>query len=137
MSAPQRDVSPDAARELYDAAVSHKSLSVSTKTATDSSSITPAGITDYKLPPVTALREPTRVLSLLPTYATMHPSVTWYSSTGTTAAAAVAEGGTKPTSTIAYTPNVGTVTKLAHVVEGPRMRRFSTFRPFYSFYSST
>jgi HK97 family phage major capsid protein len=43
--------------------------------------------------------------------------VTWYSTTGTTAAAAVAEGGTKPTSTIAYTANTGTVTKLAHVVE--------------------
>jgi Phage capsid family len=99
------------------AAVSHKSLSVSTKATTDSSSIAPSLISDYRLPPVTALREPTRVLSLLPTFATQHPTVTWCSTTGTTAAAAVAEGGTKPTSTIAYTPNTGTVIKLAHVLE--------------------
>lgn len=116
MSAPQVEVNEAQAKELYEAAVSHKNLAVNVK-ATDSTSIAPATITDFHLPPVTAKREPTRVLSLLPSFATEHPSVTWYSTTGTTAAAPVAEGGTKPTSTIAYTANVGTVTKLAHVAE--------------------
>lgn len=116
IAAPQVELSDTEEKELYEAAVSHKSLSVTTK-ATDSTSITPASITDYRLPPVPFRREPTRVLSLIPTFATSAPSVTWYSTTGTSAAAAVAEGGTKPTSTIAYTANVGTVTKLAHVVE--------------------
>jgi HK97 family phage major capsid protein len=116
MAAPQIDIGHEQAKELFEAAVSHKNLSVSTK-ATDSTSIAPATISDYRLPPVTARREPTRVLSLLPTFATEHPSVTWFSTTGTTAAAAVAEGGTKPTSTIAYAANTGTVTKIAHVAE--------------------
>lgn len=113
--APQLEVSSDEAKELYDAAISHKSL-VITK-ATDSTSIGPSTISDYRTTPITARREPTRVLSLIPTVATAHPTVTWYSTTGTAAAAAVAEGGTKPTSTIAYTAQTGTVTKLAHVVE--------------------
>lgn len=114
--APQFDLSPADAKEMQSAAVSRKSFSVTTK-ATDSTSITPAGISDYRLPPVTMLREPTRVGSLMPHFATEHPTVTWYTTTGTAAAAAVAEGATKPTSTISYTPQTGTVTKIAHVVE--------------------
>lgn len=113
---PQLDLSEESLKELYEAAVAHKSLAVTTK-ATDSTSIAPATITDFQLPPVTMRREPTRVLSLIPTVATDGPSVTWYSTTGTAAAAAVAEGGTKPTSTLSYTSQLGTVTKLAHVVE--------------------
>ncbi|MDQ6875788.1 MAG: phage major capsid protein [Actinomycetota bacterium] len=116
IAAPQIDLSDDDVKELHDAAVSRKSLAVESK-ATDSTVIGPATITEYRLPPVTARREPTRVLSLLPTFATSAPSVTWFSTTGTTAAAAVAEGGVKPTSTIAYTAQITSATKLAHVAE--------------------
>lgn len=115
--APQMDLAEKDIRELYDAAVSHKSLSVSTKAATDSTTITPAALPDFRLPPVTALREPTRVLSLLPTYATNNSSVEWFSTAGTTAAAPVAEGAAKPTSTIAYPAQTTSATKLAHVAE--------------------
>jgi HK97 family phage major capsid protein len=116
IEAPQLEISHEDTRELYDAAVSHKSFAVTSK-ATTSSSVPQSLVTDYKLNPVPFRREPTRVLSLIPTYATEHPSVTWYSTTGTAAAAAVAEGGTKPTSTIAYTANTTSVTKIAHVAE--------------------
>jgi HK97 family phage major capsid protein len=115
---PQLDLDVKDAKELHEAAVSHRSLSVSAwKNATDTTSITPAAIPDYRLPPVTMRREPTRVLSLVPLVATDHPSVTWYTTTGTSSAAAVAEGGTKPTSTLSYTAVTSTVTKLAHVAE--------------------
>ncbi|GAB3667125.1 hypothetical protein GCM10027596_35780 [Nocardioides korecus] len=116
MSTPQVELSTFDAKELHEAAVSHKNLAI-TKAATDSSSIGPATITDYKTTPVTQRREPTRVMSLMPIVATPHPSVTWYSTTGTTAAAAVAEGGLKPTSTLAYVAQTSSVTKIAHVVE--------------------
>lgn len=113
---PQLDLGDQDLRELYDAALAHKSLAVTSK-ATDSTSVPQAGITQYNRTPVPMRREPTRVLSLIPSVSTAAPSVTWYSTTGTTAAAAVAEGGTKPTSTISYTANQGTVTKIAHVSE--------------------
>lgn len=114
--APQLDVSDDDIKGLYEAAVSHKSLVINSK-ATTSASVPQSLVSDYKLSPVPVRREPTRVLSLIPTYGTEHPSVTWYSTTGTTAAAAVAEGGTKPTSSISYTANTTSVTKIAHVAE--------------------
>lgn len=118
---PQLELSNEDSRELHEAAVSHRSYSVTSRdwknAATDSTTIGPTGIPTYRLPPVTMRREPTRVLSLIPTLATDHPTVTWYTTTGTAAAAAVAEGGTKPTSTIAYTAVTGTVTKIAHVAE--------------------
>jgi HK97 family phage major capsid protein len=114
---PQLDLAEKDIRDLHEAAMSHKSLSVSTKAATDSTTIIPAALPDFRLPPVTALREPTRVLSLLPTFATNNSSVEWFSTTGTTAAAAVAEGAAKPTSTIAYPAQTTSATKLAHVAE--------------------
>lgn len=115
--APQLEISQQDTKELYEAAVSHKSFAVTSK-ATTSASVPQSLITDYKTNPVPFRREPTRVLSLIPVYGTEHPSVTWYSTTGAAAAAAaVAEGGTKPTSTIAYTANTTAVTKIAHVAE--------------------
>ncbi len=116
MLPPQLELSADDVKDLHDAAISHKSLAVTTK-ATTSTSVPQSSITNYQLTAVPFRREPTRVLSLIPTYATPAPSVTWYSTTGTTAADAVAEGGVKPTSTISYTPNTTSVTKLAHVAE--------------------
>jgi HK97 family phage major capsid protein len=116
IAAPQLVLDHQDAEALHHAAVSHRSLAVDIK-ATDSTSVTPAAIPDYRLPPVTMRREPTRVLSLLPSFATNHATVEWFTTTGTTAAAAVAEGGTKPTSTIAYTPQTTSATKLAHVAE--------------------
>ena len=115
MAAPQLDVTPDVARELYDAAVSHKSLSVRRRRPTQPASARPT-ITDYRLPPVTALREPTRSR---PCSRCTPPSTR--RSPGThdrdDGGGGVAEGGTKPTSTIAYTAQTGTVTKIAHVSE--------------------
>lgn len=120
IAAPQMDLSDDQLRDLHGAAREHRSMSVDTtsfKNATDSTTIAPATIKEFVLPPVPFRREPTRVLSLLPTFASNHATVEWYSTTGTAAADAVAEGGTKPTSTIAYTAQTTSATKLAHVAE--------------------
>lgn len=116
IAAPQLDIEQEQYQELFEAGASNKSFAVSSKAADDSTSVTPAGIPDFRLPPVTQLREPTRVLSLLPTFATQYGSVEWFSTTGTTAAAAVAEGGAKPQSHIAYTPSTTSATKIAHYV---------------------
>ncbi len=93
---PQLDIELDVARELYDAVTRRKSLrlEVSTKAGSvqDSTMISPDLIPDYKLPPVSFRREPTRVLDRLPTAATSQGLVQWYSAVGTSAAAPVAEG---------------------------------------------
>lgn len=113
---PSLVIDDDQARELYDAAKSARSLAVDLKTPTDSTSILPAGISGYRLPPLTMRREPTRVLELLPTVGTDRPVETYYTTTGTTAAAAVAEGGAKPQSSLSYTAATATMTKIAHYV---------------------
>jgi HK97 family phage major capsid protein len=129
--APQLDLSDEQTRDLYDAAVGHKSLAIQSKAADTTTNVTPAGIYDFRLPPVTMKREPTRVLSLLPTFATNHSTVEWFSTTGTAAAAAVAEGGAKPQSHIAYTPQVTSATKIAHYVEATD-ESFADFSGFLS-----
>jgi HK97 family phage major capsid protein len=128
---PQLDLSDEQTRELYDAAIGHKTLSIQAKAADTSTNITPAGIPDFRLPPVTLRREPTRVLSLLPTFGTNSAMVEWFSTTGTTAAAAVAEGGAKPQSHIAYAAQTTAATKIAHYVEATD----ETFQDFGGFLS--
>lgn len=77
-----------------------------------------ATISDFRLPPVTKLRERFRIASLLPMQATAHVSATFYTtSTGATAAATVAEGALKPTSNPAYTAVTVPVRKIAHIVD--------------------
>jgi HK97 family phage major capsid protein len=129
--APQLDLDEDQLRGLYDAAKSHQSLRVEAKAADTTTNITPAGIYDFRLPPVTVKREPTRVLSLLPAFSTNASAVEWFTTTGTTAAAAVAEGGAKPQSHIAYTPQITSATKIAHYVEATD----ETFADFSGFLS--
>jgi HK97 family phage major capsid protein len=116
IDSPRISLTDEQITELADAGLSMKSLAIECK-ATDSSAILPAAIPNYRLPPVTMLREPTRVLDLIPTVAVDNPIVTYYTTTGTAAAAAVAEGGTKPTSTLSYSAVNATMTKLAHVAE--------------------
>jgi HK97 family phage major capsid protein len=71
------------------------------------------------------------VLSLLPTFSTNASTVEWFTTTGTTAAAAVAEGGAKPQSHIAYTAQITSATKIAHYVEATD----ETFADFSGFLS--
>lgn len=114
---PQLSLDNDQIADLYNAAVSHKSLRIETKVPVASSGIAPSTIPNYRLPPVTFAREPQRILSLMPNVSSDRPVEVFYQTAGTTAAGPVAEAGTKPSSTIAYTPVTVNATKLAHVVE--------------------
>lgn len=108
---------------MHQAAVARKSVSVlsglGVKAPGDlvgSTSVDPALIPDYRLPPYPARREPQRIAGILPAVATGARTVDYYTTSGTAAAAAVAEGATKPASTIAYTARSAPVVKIAHTL---------------------
>jgi HK97 family phage major capsid protein len=117
IAAPMLAYDDQQARDLFEAATSRKSLRVHAKAALTSTDAAMARTPTVWLPPAEARREPTRVLDLLPTYNTNSPVVEYYKTTGTTAAAAVAEGAAKPESTLAYTQVIASATKVAHWIE--------------------
>lgn len=104
----------DGYKALFEAAGNHQTLSLKT---VDESTVGPATIPDFRLPPVPFAREPLRVMDLMPVMATTNSVVDFYRTAGTTAASTVAEGAPKPESTIAFTVVPAPARKIAHVVE--------------------
>lgn len=131
-SAPPLVVPEHQAMELFDAAVSRKSLGLK---IVDSTAAPMATAVPFQFPPIAASREPQRVLSLIPTAATDRPSVEFYITTGTANAAAVAEGGVKPTSNLSFTKGTAYAVKIAHVVEATQ-EAVEDFQPFLSLINS-
>lgn len=115
---PRLDLSEAEGRELWEAASRKQSLRLETKATVTSGTgagqipITP----NYVMPPVGQLREPSRVLDLLPTAGIDTPIVEYLVTTGTAAAAAVAEGAPKPQSNYNYTRTEAKAFKAAHYV---------------------
>lgn len=107
-------VLPDAElREMHEAVSRGKSFRAQVKELTS----TAGGdlpLTEVVVPPVAFRREPTRIASLIPFTTSPSPVVVFYTTTGTAAADAVAEGAIKPESDINYTPTEGRATKIAH-----------------------
>ncbi len=116
---PRLDLDEGDLHQLYQHAVQHKSFAtdVRLKAPDLSTDLAPSTVPQIIARPVAYLREPNRVLTLLPTAATGAGSVEWFRISGTTAAGPVAEAATKPLSHIAATAVTTKATKLAHYVE--------------------
>jgi len=114
---PALTITVEEGQELYEAATRRKSVRVELSTKVlDTPGIAPSTIPQYVLPPVMFRREPSRLLNYLPRAATPSGSVEWFSASGTSAAAPVAEGGLKPVSAMTVTANITKATKIAHMV---------------------
>jgi HK97 family phage major capsid protein len=109
---PSLAVSEDDAQRLFHAAKSGQMLKVDTKAATASTNL--GGAPVQYLPGFTGyLREPTRIAALMPNVAAASSTVDYYVLSGSTSAAAVAEGATKPESTVSATLRTLPMTKIA------------------------
>jgi HK97 family phage major capsid protein len=109
--------SPDDLERLRDAAESGQSLKVMSglSAAVTGSSLPPAQIPDFYLPPDGTRYEPTRIATLIPVVGTDRPIVDYFrTTTGATAAASVAAGADKPQSDPVVEQVTATVVKLAH-----------------------
>lgn len=110
-------IDPDAAHEMYESIVSHKSFRSNVffkdaGIAATPSSAVPANL----LPGVLRLNitEPTRVASFIPTISTSAPSIEYLRHSGTTGSAAItAPGDLKPEVTLATDKVIVSVSKLA------------------------
>jgi HK97 family phage major capsid protein len=86
--------------------------------ATSSTNVEETSIPDAKPLPWVVRREPTRVMSLIPSMATNSRIVEWFlQTTAATGAGPVPEGGLKPNSSVAYAARLAYMTKIAHVTE--------------------
>lgn len=106
-----------------------------TKAAVTTGNLDPALYPSQFLPPVLAAREPSRILDLLPVTATDAALIEYYVTTGTAAAAAVAEGAQKPESGISFTKAQAGVTKLAHWMQVTE-EALTDFAPFQQLLSA-
>lgn len=102
-----------ALKEMHDAVRHGKGYRAHVKELTTGSVGAPE-LTQVVSPALAFKREPTRILTLIPTAAATSPVIRYYVTTGTATAAAVAEGGLKPESSITYTPVDVEATKIAH-----------------------
>lgn len=102
-------------KALFDAAESRQSLAVKATVATPS--VDPSTFPVQFLPPVSFLREPTRVADLLPSVAVDRGQIEFYVTSGSTGAAVTSEATLKPASAVSYTRKSASVTKIAHWVQ--------------------
>lgn len=107
-------VADEGVKSLFDAAKDRRSIAVkATLTSGSPAALYPVQV----LPPVAAAREPQRILDLIPHSAIERGIVEYYTTTGTAAAAAVAEGAVKPASSFTHARKTATAVKLAHRVQ--------------------
>lgn len=110
--APPLTFSRDTLRSAYDAVVEQRAANIPAEVRTITAPA-PSMVIDYRLPPVTAARESTRVVDLIPAQSTEHASVTYYTTVGSASAAYTAESTLKPESAITYSAVNAVVHKLA------------------------
>lgn len=99
MAPPRLVLDVQQTRNLYEAAKSGQTLRLEVKASTETSTEFPAA-PQYVFPPLSQLREPTRVASLFPNVAASSSTVDYYRLTGAAAATTVAEGALKPQSDV-------------------------------------
>lgn len=126
-SSPSLVPTPEGMDALFKACRDKQSITV--KTPVGTGNVDPATYPQQYLPPVLAAREPTRILDRLPTTGAETGIIEYYETTGTAAAAATAEGTLKPQSSIAFTKQTATMTKIAHFVEATE-EALTDFQPF-------
>lgn len=125
--APSLVLEPDQQQALFKSCVDR--MPFITKATVSSSTVDPALYPAQFLPPVLAAREPTRILDLLPITATGAALIEYYVTTGSAAAAPVAEGAPKPESGIAFTKAQAKMSKIAHWMQVTE-EALSDFAPF-------
>lgn len=125
--APALDFSMQQVKAMHEAAQNAHHF----KADIDSTDAPMSGVGDYRMTPFPFLRDKPRVASLLPTEATQNPTVFYFKATAAaSAAAAVAEGASKPESSPTWVQVSSPVRKLAHYVRinDEVLQDFSNFR---------
>lgn len=114
-NAPALRLDEESLKSLFTAAERRESLAV--KATINTTNVDTSTYPVQFLPPVSFLREPTRVADLLPSVAVDRGQIEFYTTSGSTGAAVTAEATLKPASAVSYTRKSASVTKVAHWVQ--------------------
>ncbi|MGZ4736696.1 MAG: phage major capsid protein, partial [Acidimicrobiia bacterium] len=114
-AAPSLRLGFDEAKALQNASLERRSLAVKVGANITESTMGPTTLPTTSWPAVGIPREPQRILDLIPLLPAPETGVVrYYVVSGTTAAAATAEGNVKPLSDVAFTPTDASIRKIAH-----------------------